>query len=149
MIIKIGWGTKIAILYCGFITLIVTLVVGSCRQHFDLVSANYYNDEVAYQKVIDAQKNDQQLSAPITIASDRSSIAIGFPDEFKGQELKGKITFYSPVNAAWDRSFPISTDASKMHIDISKLALTRYTVKIELTAGNKDYYQESEMNLYR
>ena len=42
---KLGWGWKIAILYGVFAVLIVSLVIASNRQHFDLVTDDYYGEK--------------------------------------------------------------------------------------------------------
>ena len=76
---KIGWGWKIALLYGGFVLLISTMVIASNRQHFDLVSKNYYDAEIAYQKVIDAGKNQSALSAAITVHASATAVTIEFP----------------------------------------------------------------------
>src|SRR3954466_6335356 len=104
---KISWGWKIALLYGGFVILISSMVIASNRQHFDLVSKDYYEAELGYQKVIDAGKNQSALSQPVSIHANAAAIVISFPDEFRSKVLSGSIQFYSPVNAAWDRSFKI------------------------------------------
>jgi len=145
---KINWGVKIVILYCGFVALIVTLVVASMHQHFDLVSANYYDEEVAYQKVINAGKNDASLSSPIDVHANDSNVIIDFPAELNGVATSGGIQFYSPVNSAWDKDFPAKIVGHSMHIDRSELRNTKYVLKIDLTAAGKKYYQETEINLH-
>lgn len=146
MTIKINWGIKIAILYIGFVALIITLVVASSHQHFDLVSANYYADEIAYQKVIDAGKN---LSTPIAIHANEHDVVFEIPAELNGRQLSGYVQFYSPANSAWDRKFDIHTTDKTFSIDRTKLEHTNYIVKINIIANNKKYYQEATLNLYQ
>ncbi|MBW7914094.1 MAG: FixH family protein [Taibaiella sp.] len=64
---KFGWGSRIALLYGGFVVLIAALVTGSMRQDFDLVADDYYQQEIAYQNVLDAGKNQSALSAPVRV----------------------------------------------------------------------------------
>ena len=145
---KIGWGWKIALLYGGFVVLIVSLVVASNHQHFDLVSKNYYEDEIAYQKVLDAGKNQSQLSQPLLIHANERSVIIDFPEEFKNKLLTGTIHFYSPVNSEWDRTFKINADNNCVTISRNDLRNTRYTTKITCSVNGKSYYQESELSLH-
>jgi nitrogen fixation protein FixH len=144
---KMGWGVRITILYCCFVVMMVALVIASSRQHFDLVSANYYTDEIAYQKVIDAGKNQATLSSPVMVHADETAVTIDFPAELKGKSVSGVIQFYSPVNAEWDQKFDLNTAGNSMNIRRSKLRKTRYTIKIDITSGGKKYYQESDINL--
>ena len=145
---KINWGWKIAILYSGFVVLILGLVIASNRQHFDLVSKDYYEEEIAYQKVIDAGKNQSALSQPLSIHANETAVTIDFPEEFKSKLLTGKIQFYSPVDAQWDRNFNIDAHNNSVTIARSGLHNTRYTIKISCTVDGKNYYQESEIMLH-
>ncbi len=145
---KLGWGWKIAILYGGFMAIIIALVIGSSRQSFDLVSNDYYGEEIAYQKVIDASKNQSALSQPMEVHANANSVIIDFPAEFKDKILSGNIQFYSPVNSKWDRNFTLSKEGNSVNIDRSKLQNTRYKLKISCQVDGKNYYQESELYLH-
>jgi nitrogen fixation protein FixH len=146
---KLSWGTKIAMLYGGFVALILVLVVGSMRQHFDLVSNSYYADEINYQKVIDANKNQSTLSAPISIHANEQQVMIEFPTELSGKNLSGNVQFYSPVNSEWDKNLNIETIDNKMIIPRSTLRKTKYDIKIDLIVSGKNYHHESAINLYQ
>ena len=145
---KISWGWKIGILYVGFMGLIVTMVVASNRQHCDLVSEDYYGEEIAYQKVIDAGKNQAKLSRPLAVHATGKEVVIDFPEEFRDKVLNGDVKFYSPVDATWDRSFKISTTNNTFSVLRSALKDTKYTVKISCVVDGKTYYQESEIMLH-
>jgi len=145
--IRIGWGTRIALLYGGFVLLMATLVVSSMRQDFDLVSADYYEQELRYQEVIDAGKNQSVLSEAIALSLEDDLIVFTFPEEFSGAAVSGKVSFYSPVDASWDRSFEISTADNQMLIPKARLKSTAYQVKINWTSEGKDYYQETALTL--
>lgn len=145
--IKLGWGCRIAVLYGGFVILIVALVTGSMRQDFQLVSTDYYGDEIRYQEVIDAGKNQAALSAPVAIVADANTVNIELPQEFAGVPVTGEVHFYSPVNADWDKVIDMNTSNKILSIPRTQLHTTRYKVKITWNANNKQYYQESEIAL--
>lgn len=145
--IKLGWGGRIAVLYGGFVILIVALVTGSMRQDFQLVSTDYYGDEIRYQEVIDAGKNQAALSAPVAIVADANTVNIELPQEFAGVAVTGEVHFYSPVNADWDKVIDMNTSSKMLIIPRTQLHTTRYKVKITWNANNKQYYQESEIAL--
>ena len=142
---KIGWGTRVAFLYGGFVVMIGVLVFSSMRQEFDLVSKDYYQKELAFQDVIDAGKNQSGLSRPVDIMKTGEHVVFSFPPEFSGQEIEGDITFYSPVNAAWDRSYPIAGEGIVYSIPVRTMEQTLYQVKITWESGGKKYYQEDEL----
>jgi nitrogen fixation protein FixH len=145
--LKIGWGTRIALLYGGFVLVIATLVIGSFRQDFDLVSSDYYDQELRYQEVIDAGKNQADLSGAVALAEAKDKIVLTFPREFAGRTLAGTVTFYSPVDATWDRTFDISAADNQMTIPVGQLHKTAYNVRIKWSAGDKSYYQETAVSI--
>lgn len=147
MTIRFGWGWKIGVLYASFVTLILTLVIMSSKQKFDLVSTDYYKDEIAYQGVLDASKNQAGLSGSLVIRANEKAVSITFPADFAGQDISGKVEFYSPVNKEWDRSAPIALKQNTMTIDRSALRRTAYTMKLSYAVGGRQYYQESNINL--
>lgn len=145
---RIGWGWKITALYVGFAGMIIALVIASMRQDFDLVSQNYYEEDIKYQDIIDAGKNQSQLSAPMTIHANSDEVVIEFPSELSNKELAGTVRFYSPVNASWDRSYELNVREGRMVVSRADLEKTRYVVKIRCAANGNNYYQESEIQLH-
>jgi len=145
---KLGWGWKITILYSCFVVMMTGLVVASNRQKFDLVSKNYYEDELVFQKTLDASKNQTGWSKPALIHADKDSITIDFPEEFRSKVLSGNVCFYSPANEDWDKNFKISTNNNSVTISRKFLHDTKYTIKINCAVDGKNYYQESEIQLH-
>lgn len=144
---KVSWGWKAGLLYASFVAMMVFMVVVSTRQKIDLVSKDYYKDELEYQRVIDAGKNQSELSVPLIIRANESVISLEFPNEFKDKMLKGEIHFYSPVNDKWDRKIALIAENNSMSISRTKLQNTLYTMKINWEADGKKYYQETAINL--
>ena len=143
----IGWGWRIAVLYTAFAVSMIFLVIVCSHQKFDLVSKDYYKDEIAYQNVLNAGKNQAQLSGAFTIHANESSVIVEFPTDFKSKVMQGNIYFYSPIDESWDKTFPINADNNTMSIPRSALKNSRYTIKINCTVDGKQYYQQSDISL--
>ena len=144
---KFNWGWGIAILYCGFATIIAVLVIGSTRQRCDLVSNDYYGEEIAFQKVIDGSKNQSTLSSAIAIHANQSAVTIDFPPDFKDKTIQGDVLFYCAGNSDWDHTYKITPEALTMQIDRKALHNTKYTVKIKCVVNGQNFYQESDISL--
>lgn len=149
MTIKIGWGWKVGLLYSSFVAMMIVLVIASSRQEFDLVSKDYYKDEISYQQVLDANRNQAGLSGTLTISANDATVKIVFPAEFAGKPISGKIFFYSIVQNDWDKTFPIVATDNAVVIDRTLLQHANYKVKINYTVDDKDYYLENDLNLSR
>lgn len=145
--LKMNWGAKIAVLYIGFVALIITLVVGSMRQDFDLVSKDYYAQELAYEKTIDASRNTAALSAPLSLRQDEQVITIQFPAVFSGKVVDATLHFYSSIDDALDRTVKLNSSENKIVIQRSLLPAAAYTLKMSWSSEGKEYYQEFNVNL--
>jgi nitrogen fixation protein FixH len=145
--IKINWGTRIVLLYLGFVALIVTLVYCSMHEDFDLVTQDYYGEEIRYQEVIDAGKNQAALSAPVRLEQQGRTVKFSFPPEIQGSAVKGTAQFYSAVNAKWDKTLDLNVDKALATVSIEGLKPGSYAVKIKWTCNDKPYYQETQMKI--
>lgn len=148
MTLKLNWGFKIALLYGGFVALIVVLVSRSMHQQIDLVAKDYYAQEIKYQHTIDAGKNQAALSTPVALSMAADKLTLTFPKEFEGKASKVHALFYSPVNAMWDKTVDQSISSNVMEVPRADFKNTTYKVKLNWECEGKNYYQESELQLH-
>lgn len=143
-----SWGTKIFMLYGGFVALIAFLVVSSMRQNVDLVAEDYYQQEIQYQNTIDQQDAAQKSGFSPAIVTNENEVNIVFPDTVRKMGVSGEVVFYRPDNKALDYSQNISLDNSgKMSIMRSKFSEGMYQAKVKWKSAGKDYYYESTIHI--
>lgn len=145
-----NWGNKILLALLLFIGMMGYLVYRSINTDYELVSAAYYTDELAYQQIIDGTNRALQLSEKPEVARKDSVIEIRLPKEMKGSPLKGRIQFYCPSKAGLDKSFDLQTNAEGIqHIASAAIAPGRYVVKISWESQQLAYYAEQNLELSR
>ena len=137
------------LLYSLFAGMIITLVVASSRQQIDLVSKDYYKDEIAYQEVLDAGKNQAQLAGAVSVHANESAVFIDFPAEFSELIKTGKLQFYAVMNKDWDYTMRLNTGEGMLVVPREKLHNTRYVIKMAYAVNGKDYYYESQIDLHQ
>lgn len=143
-----SWGTKIFMLYGGFVALIAFLVVSSMRQNVDLVAEDYYQQEIQYQNTIDQQDAAQKSGFSPAIVTNDNEVNIVFPDTVRKMGVSGEVVFYRPDNKALDYSQNISLDNSgKMSIARSKFSEGMYQAKVKWKSAGTDYYYESTIHI--
>lgn len=144
-----NWGHKIIIVFAVFAAGILTLVTKSMRTRVDMVTPDYYGEELKYQQVIDGKQNAAKLSAPVTIAQPEEGIMITFPPELQGKSLTGKLTFYRPSDSGKDIQLALQPDPSG-HQLIRRQLLSKgqYQVKVQWTMNNQPFYQETPVHIY-
>ena len=142
-----NWGNKIVVVFIGFAALIGTLVYSCMTQDFELVSADYYKDEIAYQKNIDGSSNANKIS-PLVISQINDNIEIKLPDEQANQPVTGKVWFYCATSSASDLRLPLSTDKNgTMQIRRSLISNAKYLVKTSWQVNGKEFYNEQNFQL--
>ena len=141
-----NWGKKIAILYIGFVLMIVFLVLKSNHENTDLVSADYYAQELKFQDKIDGQNNMNALSGQVQCEARNKTVNITFPQELFGKNTTGEILFYRPSDATLDLSSKLEMDAQGnqvIHSENFKRGI--YRMQLKCVANSKSYYYEQQI----
>jgi hypothetical protein len=144
----LNWGHKITIVLLLFGALMMTLVYKSIQTDYQLVTKDYYKDELQYQQVIDGSNNAASLSALLQISQTENGIVISFPQEMKDKTITGEYWFYCPYRDKNDRRIEISagTDAIQV-ITREQLAAATYTIKTSWKADGTTYYNEQSFTV--
>ena len=144
----ISWSTRIFFLYTGFIILIGTLVWKTTQSKVELVSEDYYEREVGFQKKLDAQTATAALSQKPVVSLTDKSLLIFFPQEFAGKEISAELKLYNNANSALDKVFSgVPVIDGKLEISSERLPAMRYTAQLAWRCEGRSYYQEFPLKL--
>ena len=100
---KFTWGHGIVVALGLFISFILYLIfvfpIG--KQNSELVTENYYEDELSYQKVIDAKNNAETLATKPQYAQLPYGIRIAFTKDIKNENVTpiGSPALVKPMNS--------------------------------------------------
>jgi hypothetical protein len=144
----LNWGHKLTIVFLVFGGLMSFLVYRSVKTNFELVSKEYYKEEIAYQQVIDGAREAALLSSALIIARQDDSVSIRFPAEMNPGIVKGNAWFYYAPDAQRDRRVVIALDGSiEQKIPASLFSTGKYVAKVWWQHGGKQYYNEQTMTI--
>jgi hypothetical protein len=139
----LNWGHKLAFVYIAFIMFMFFLVYKSTKSDFQLVTKDYYKEELAYQQVIDGTNRANELSTYLSIELVKGKIIIQLPVEMKGKDTKGEIWFYCINNNKNDQRIKLLVNEEGTQvIEAGILNPANYKVKINWKADNLNYYSE-------
>jgi len=142
---KMNWGKGLIGVFCLFALGMGTLAYKASSTKLDLVSNEYYKDELRYQDKIDGMNNASKIS-DITITQDETTVTLQLPAELKGSKIEGEIFFYCPNEEANDAKFPIKADTSGRQVIAKKdLKKTHYQVKVTYKTEKNSYYSQNEL----
>jgi nitrogen fixation protein FixH len=108
----------------------------------DLVSHDYYKEEILYQQQIDSLKRTRQLGGEVSARYNRESreIAVTLPTAHYLQKASGTIKLYRPSDASLDYSVPLllKPDGTQK-IRAADLRPGLWKVRIQWNAAGQDY----------
>ncbi|HVI48009.1 MAG TPA: FixH family protein [Chitinophaga sp.] len=143
-----NWGYKIIIVFVLFAAGILSLVFKSMRTKIDMVTPDYYGEELKYQQVIDGRHNLAALSVPVLISQSDNSVVVTFPKEIRGHRISGSIKFYCAADSRKDLLLPVKPDENgQQQIARSMLFKGQYEVKVKWETEGKPYYQEQGLDI--
>lgn len=145
---KFNWGTGIVLAFIAFIAFIMYFVILAStdnRANHDLVTEEYYKEELAYQKEIDALNNAKDYASQFSFVNQENGIAITFPPKMNYKEIEGKVSLYRPSNKHLDFDFPLSLSNKHLLIPDKRLLDGRWDINISWTYKGKEYLVKRSM----
>ena len=140
-----NWGYKLMLVFIVFALLIGTLVYKSMNVKYELVTKDYYKDELKYQDRIDAKQESSKLSE-IGIQLYKDSLIIHFPSELDTFLISSDIWFYCKTDETKDKHLKLESPAGKaLSIPISLINKANYQVKVNYKTSKTSYYSEKEI----
>lgn len=147
---KISWGTAIVMAIISFMSFILYLVITmTTNQEFnhDLVTEEYYKQEIAFQEQMNREANSQNLKTNIVVEEVHEGLLINFPGELDYKEISGEIFLYRPSNKEQDFTIPVQLTAHQMLIPAKHLETGRWNIEIDWKFDNESYYFKKEFKL--
>ncbi len=140
-----NWGYKLMFVFIVFAGLMGTLVYKSMNTKYELVTKDYYKDELKYQDRIDAKNESSKLS-DISVLQDKDSIVINFPKELLASSITSDIWFYCKTDETKDKHLKFESPAGKaLSIPVSLINKANYQVKVNYKTTKTSYYSEKEI----
>ncbi len=142
MRIKLNWGFWIVVAFIGFISFILYFVViasTDMRADHNLVTDDYYQEELAFQKEIDAEKNAMGVKADFQFEKTPEGLLIKIPETVQQHKTTATVSLYRPSNKQLDYNLNMSLSNSHLLIPDNRLLGGRWDIKIKWQYENKDY----------
>ncbi|MHC5354677.1 FixH family protein [Myroides sp. LJL115] len=147
---KFNFGTGLVIamgLFMIFILQYVIRVQFDSRYDNELVTKDYYQQELEIDGKAQRETKALALQHPLVIKQNPQGITLDFPIEFQPEQVKGKIYFYRPSNEKLDfnKDIVVLPDAS-MHISEKDLLQGRWDLVVEWNYQGNEYRSVEKIN---
>ncbi|GAB2781300.1 nitrogen fixation protein FixH [Hymenobacter luteus] len=135
------------VLFAGFIGY---LVQQAMRTSVDLVSPNYYQQELAYQQRMETVARTAALPAPVEIEHDAAArrLTLRLPAAMAGQQVRGQVHLFRPSDQHLDFSLPLQPSATlQQQISTARMQSGYWRVRLDFTADGQAYFVERNITL--
>ncbi len=139
---NLTWGHGVIVALGSFIVFILFMIFifPNGQKNSELVSTNYYEDELVYQEVIDAKNNAATLTEIPQYKQTPAGIKITFPQTIMPEKKNVHFDLYRTDDANLDVKKDVNLDAANS-VTIPKQILSQgsYTLKLRWKAQDKPY----------
>lgn len=146
---KISWGHGVVIALGCFMLFILGMIFlfPINKQNAELITDDYYEEELHYQKVIDAKgKADSLENKPAIELATAKGIVINFPEEFSNANTKFDFYLYHQADKNLDIRKEFTLDANnQMTIPNVLLKKGNYVLKVHWVTNKIEYQRDFEI----
>lgn len=145
---KINWGTGIVIAFIGFIGFIMYFVINmntNKKYDTDLVTEDYYRQELEFQNDINKVANSKNLEKNIRYKKTDEGLIIEFPETLKAENITGKVFLYRPSNKQLDFEMPILLSDIYLLVPDKRLLGGRWNITVDVMYQSKRYFFTKEI----
>lgn len=135
---RFHWGWRIALIYTTFALATIGFMIFSFTQKVDLVSKQYYADELKYDAKMLAENNTMKLSEVLSVTNNGDLLSIQFPNTPES----GAIHLYRPSESDLDKEIKIVGGKAEQSFSIATLQTGLWIAKIEWKSDNTTFYVE-------
>ncbi len=143
---KFNWGTGIALTLVLFAMLMSFMVYKAMQQDFDLVSEEYYADELVYQDIINQKTNALKLDGRAKLQMTDQQVFLMLPADLEGKTKSFEVQMYHEQEADNDFKFgEKSTTENQFAVPFKTFSTGKWIAKVKLNCEGVDYYFDPEI----
>ena len=145
---KINWGTAIVLAFIGFISFIMYFVITMMTDktyEVDLVTENYYGQELEFQNDLNKQNKANKLEENISWSKTDEGILIEFPEKFELKDISGKVFLYRPSNKQLDFEIAISLSDHNLLIPDKRLLDGPWNITVDWQYKGNSYMYKKDI----
>ncbi|GAB3313119.1 hypothetical protein GCM10027511_24160 [Hymenobacter humi] len=145
------WPYAIVATFVLFAAYIGYMVQRAMRTNVDLVSADYYQQELAHQQRMESVARTAALPAPVQVRYEGAAqrLTVQIPASLAGQKVQGTLHFFRPSDQKLDFKLPFTPagDSAQQLLSTSKLQPGLWRLRLDFTAGDQQYFLEKELTI--
>ncbi len=145
---KFSWGHGVVIALAAFMIFILAMLFlfPNGQKNSEMVTDNYYEEELKYQDVIDAKKRADELQEKPVYSQDKSGIKITFPKDYDNSNTTVKFVLNRTDDQNLDIRKSVQLDTNKSFLIPGQvLKVGNYTLRLNWTKDKTDYRMDYDV----
>lgn len=144
-----NWGHKIGLVYLAFVIFMVTLVTLCMKQKdIDLVSEDYYTQELKYEQKLTQMRNTSGLAEEVNIYTSTNSDSLKIELTAKSAGINCEVSMYRPSDPKLDFKKNLVADSNGEIVMLTDgVQKGLWVVKTLWTSEGKTYYKEQKIQI--
>ncbi|OCA78513.1 nitrogen fixation protein FixH [Chryseobacterium contaminans] len=145
---NLSWGHGVVIALAAFIIFILSMMFlfPNGQKNSEMVTDNYYEEELQYQDVIDSKKRADELQEKPVYSQNTNGIKIIFPKDYTHSNTTVKFV----LNRTDDQNLDIKKsveldDSHSFIIPAQVLKMGNYTLRLSWTKDKTDYRMDYDV----
>ena len=140
------WGKSIIAAFILFGVFIGTLVTICAREEINLVTEDYYREEIDYQRQIDRIAHTAMLPQKPKIDVGKNLLKVSYPDFMRVQ--KGVLQLFRPSDARLDKRFELIRNAEGEQVfPTTGMDKGMYRARLRWTMDGQEFFLEQVIHL--
>jgi len=145
---KWNWGTALALVLGVFIITMGFTLYRASQHRWDLVTHDYYEQELAYQQVIDGRTQAAKLAKRATISLQDGRVRLQLPEALAGKEAWVQIQWYCVQDERKDFTETLQDwSVSPLYWPQERMGSGRWQAKVQLRVEGTHYYFDPQISL--
>ncbi len=143
---KISWGVSLTIFIVFFLLSTLGVVYYTTTVDVQLVTDNYYEQELVFQKRIDRMKRTEKLAEKLKILSSNQVIEFNFPKIFDYRNISGEIYLYNPADEKMDEKYKIHlVNGYQLLLPTDNMKKGYWKAEVNWNVGDTLFYTEKRL----
>ncbi len=136
-----SWGHGVVIALAAFIIFILSMLFlfPNGQKNSEMVTDNYYEEELQYQDVIDAKKRADELQEKPVYSQSTEGIKITFPQDYNSSNTTVKFVLNRTDDQNLDIKKSVQLTGQSFVIPAQVLKMGNYTLRLSWTKDKTDY----------
>ena len=145
------WPYTIIATFVLFASYIGYMVQQAMRTDVELVSPNYYQQELAYQQRMESVARTVALPAPVQISYEAAAqrLTLALPAALAAASVRGQVHFFRPSDQKLDFTLPFvpTGQPARQQLSTARLRPGHWRLRLDFKAAGQAYFIEQALSI--